>query len=127
VENKIYDGWDDTSKGLVDYTLYSNDCITPIFKSVKLENRVIYLTTTDINISNLKIYPNPTSRILYIQGTNNINNIKIYNYLGKLVFDKNFGFNKKIQLDLSNINPGIYFIELHQDSGIRKEKLIKIK
>ena len=129
VEDKIYDGWDNSNKGLVDYTLYMDNCMTPIFKSVKLENRVIYFKT-GISISEksgLYIYPNPTRGILIIQGANNISNVKIYSYSGILLINQNFDYNEKIEINLSDLNSGIYFIELYQDGKTRKEKIIKVK
>lgn len=59
VENKIFDGWDDQSYGLVDYMLYSNNCEIPIYKTIKLEHRVAYFIVQSVEdeLYNLKHIP----------------------------------------------------------------------
>src|SRR5205085_13628 len=43
IENKIYDGFDDNSKGLVNYSIYTDDCATLTRDIDKTAPRTIYL------------------------------------------------------------------------------------
>ena len=62
------------------------------------------------NINNLKIYPNPSSDFLTIQSNNLINPISIYDITGKLII-QNIGNAKEINIDISNLRSGLYFIK----------------
>jgi len=65
IETKIYDGLDDSSFGLIDYTLFDEDCFTPVYKTDKLQNKIIYLSIEkDTQTGSFKLYPNPTKNDL---------------------------------------------------------------
>tara|TARA_B110000037_G_scaffold56318_1_gene68834 strand:- start:1212 stop:2372 length:1161 start_codon:yes stop_codon:yes gene_type:complete len=69
------------------------------------------VTGTDYqNVNNLKIYPNPSSDFLTIQSNNLINPISIYDITGKLII-QNIGNAKEINIDISNLRSGLYFIK----------------
>ena len=69
------------------------------------------VTGTDLqNLNNLKIYPNPSSDFLTIQSNNLINPISIYDITGKLII-QNMGNSKEINIDISNLNSGLYIIK----------------
>ena len=76
----------------------------------------------DTAVENLKItpdfklYPNPLKDVLHIETVENIYEIKIFDTLGKEVYD---GKNEKM-IDTSNFSKGIYFVQLTFNHGIRK-------
>ncbi len=73
--------------------------------------------------SNLfNIYPNPSNGILFIEARN-IQTIEIIDITGKVVKQIQETSNK-IQIDLSNIHKGIYFIKIKTEKGIVTEKII---
>ena len=84
----------------------------------------------DLNVSNnqlnleINIYPNPVKNILQVENNANIviNNIEIFTLLGKQVKKETTNFS---QLNLSNINQGIYFIKINTDKGMLTKKIIK--
>ena len=75
----------------------------------------------EIDATNLiQVYPNPTSGFVTLRLENtllkNIHSIKLYNSNSVLVKSIN-PKNKNIQLDLSNMASGIYFIHIHVKEG----------
>ncbi len=64
------------------------------------------------------IYPNPSSGKIIISNTQNITTLCVYSSTGKLVhnLENNTKFDN-LELDLSNINNGIYFIHFLTESG----------
>lgn len=64
------------------------------------------------------IYPNPSSGKIIISNTQNITTLGVYSSTGKLVYnlENNIKFDN-LELDLSNINNGIYFIHFLTESG----------
>ncbi|AUP79664.1 T9SS type A sorting domain-containing protein [Flavivirga eckloniae] len=68
------------------------------------------LSTEDFKTeaSNIIIYPNPTADIINIESKSDLNTLEIYDIIGKKV--SSYG-NKKA-INISSLNPGIYFLKL---------------
>jgi hypothetical protein len=69
-----------------------------------------------------KIYPNPSSQFLNIEGRQDlINQIKVYEIQGKELFvTQNFS-----QIDISHLTTGVYFVELQLANSKVIKRLIK--
>ena len=74
----------------------------------------------DFEESELQIFPNPSTGIVNIETSIKIDYIKIYDYTGKTVRIIN---GKTSQIDLSNVNKGIYFIEI---ANTEKKSIVKL-
>jgi hypothetical protein len=73
-------------------------------------------------IPNINLYPNPVNRILNINSNGlNVDDLKIYDVFGKLVF---FKAKPAKLIDLSELENGIYFVVLNTKQGVIKEKII---
>lgn len=72
------------------------------------------------NKSSIKLYPNPTTGIIYINAEN-ITNIAIYSIDGKLI--QTIGNSSEI--DLSQFQNGVYLISIETVEGCFIEKIIK--
>lgn len=83
-------------------------------------------TTTGINensLSKISIYPNPTTASLIIENkTHTINAISILDTKGRVI--KTAAKNTKT-IDVANMPKGIYFLQIHTDSGLVNKKFIK--
>ncbi|MCZ2130963.1 MAG: T9SS type A sorting domain-containing protein [Bacteroidia bacterium] len=66
----------------------------------------------------IKIYPNPAHQFIEISNANNtnINNIKIYNLLGGLIFEHSCN-KSTISLDVRDYTESVYFMEIDLDNG----------
>jgi len=82
------------------------------------------LDTNIFDRKSLKIYPNPTDRQLTISYPENLNQIDIYNSVGQLILSKNPA-QAEIKIDVSNLNPGVYFIKLSLGYQTTTAKFIK--
>ena len=69
------------------------------------------------------IYPNPTTNSFTILSKENIENITIYDYSGKLVFESNNRNISVVNLPTSLSN-GIYFVRLKANNQIKTAKII---
>ncbi|WP_313386633.1 T9SS type A sorting domain-containing protein [Chishuiella sp.] len=86
------------------------------------EQSVDNLSTNDITIKDLKIYPNPTRDFINIQSTKTIKNMNIYNLSGQKVMSQS---NSKT-VNVHSLNRGIYIVEITLEDGQTvKTKLIK--
>jgi len=104
---------------------------------VKENGNLIYQNTnysecfylTDINTGQLNnttknIYPNPAKNILHISiNNNNLNiNVKLYNSLGKVVYNEDF--TNQSTINTSKFSSGIYFLKLTNAKKSIVEKII---
>ena len=87
-------------------------------------------TNNLINTTNINIYPNPSTEITTIQLTSLKSqkiNITITDILGKTVFSETKTINEGINIEkinITNLNTGIYSLDIHMDSNIISNKLI---
>jgi hypothetical protein len=75
-------------------------------------------------MNSIKLSPNPVTDILNIENEFQINSIKVYNQLGQMVFGKEIN-NNNTQLELSNINSGIYNVLIETEKGTFNHKIVK--
>jgi len=91
---------------------------------------LISITTSIYNnqkeLSNIKLYPNPTKGIVTLEWTEKIeiNSIEIYDSFGKLIERKLINqLDKKLQIDLRNNAKGLYFFRVKTSNG---DSIIKV-
>ncbi|HKR04167.1 MAG TPA: T9SS type A sorting domain-containing protein [Bacteroidia bacterium] len=82
--------------------------------------------TEEISHSNdeLTIYPNPVKDELKINFKNKIEEIKIFDVLGKEIYKKQFS-NSNLQIPTSGFMKGIYFIEINNSKDTFRKKFLK--
>lgn len=89
----------------------ANGCnsTTVLTQSVSACTNVIQLTESS---SGLQVYPNPFSSIVNIQLNSEVLpcEMKVYNVIGELVY-KEMIEKEKVEVDLHQLSPGIYFIK----------------
>ena len=69
---------------------------------------------------NVLVYPNPSSNLIYISGIENINNVKIYSSIGKLMLES-----QEKTIDISKINNGHYTVVVETENDLVRTVLIK--
>ena len=112
----IYRSLDDVSSLRDESVLFANFSIeeTPTLSLKELQQSAPLIT----------IYPNPTKTQFHIKEKvpNSFNSIKIIDNLGRIISSQK---NLSYPIDISNLNKGLYFIELKKDTKtISIEKLI---
>jgi serine protease AprX len=84
------------------------------------------LANEDFSISNVSVYPNPTNDILNVSSLNNeINNYSIFDLQGRKVYSNKVNNLNNFSLDITNLNSGIYIIELYSENGKYSQKIVK--
>jgi len=106
-----------------DYAAFTGKDVTPgnpIELNPDLSNCTV-LEIEENELSNVRIFPNPTSEILTIQTEQFIDRIEIYNALGNLILNKSNSKN----INLKNISSGLYIIKIHSEETYFSKKIIK--
>ncbi len=91
--------------------------------------QLIYVSPTGIeslHTNVIKIFPNPANNLLNIDLNNSKHRttIRIYNNLGILVLEKSTNKQAVIQLNVSLLKTGIYFIRIESGTKLSNKKLI---
>jgi ligand-binding sensor domain-containing protein len=77
-----------------------------------------------ISISNVEVFPNPSSGIITISCDENLKNIEIYNVLGSLIQSEKIHFQNEIAINLSHLSSGIYHLVLRNENLVLNQKII---
>jgi len=80
-----------------------------------------YLSTPELSIDDVSIYPNPTNGLVKIESETFINEIELYNMEGKLLFTER----NSSTIDLSSFDNGVYIIRTRQDDIVSNHRVIK--
>jgi hypothetical protein len=84
------------------------------------------ISVEENDIASFSLYPNPTTEFVNVELGSNINgnaNLEIYNLKGQLVMSENL--NQKINtIEVSNLNKGLYILNIQSEQGKSSEKLI---
>ncbi len=82
------------------------------------------LSTEDVDQSTAVVYPNPTSDFINITDNIEYKSINVYAYNGAKIISKELDGSK---IDIRNLAPGIYFIELLGQKGetVSRHKILK--
>lgn len=87
------------------------------------------LSAEAFSSTSVKVYPNPADHILNIQslsGSIGKANLKIYDLNGRLVSNQPLDFNELQQIDVSQLQSGIYLLKLENSAvNISKKLIIK--
>jgi hypothetical protein len=124
IEDKILDGWDSSSYGLVDYTIFANNCQSPVLKTIKSTMQVIYFTDVREQLTgDVFLYPNPAQNKLYIKNINSRNlHMEILDLSGQIVLSS-----EKDIVDISGLKSGVYLVRIKVDNNILISRLTVIK
>lgn len=77
------------------------------------------------NISPIKVYPNPVSNVLNIDGITNSGNVQIMNIEGKVLLSKETEEKTILTFDIANLKPGVYIVNLNHSIGNEKIRFYK--
>jgi hypothetical protein len=84
------------------------------------------LSSDNFFAENLKIYPNPAENTVTLNShTSLIERVTLTDLNGRVVLSKNINALQDIQLNISNLNTGLYFISVQTDKGIGTSKIVK--
>ncbi len=98
---------------------------TIIWGGEPAEDRWDILSINNNQLTNLTVYPNPTEDVLWIQNSTIVNDgiIKIYDLLGREVFQDSFITDKK-QINTTSFSKGIYLLKIVSGNSEVVKKVI---
>jgi hypothetical protein len=81
-----------------------------------------------ISEDDVAVYPNPSTGLVNVSFKGDVQSIvavSAYNTIGEIVFemDKQDGINKLLQIDFSEYQPGVYYLNVKTDDGVILKKV----
>ena len=118
VDLSAYDGLDNLVLAFVNIGGYG--------QALYLDNILVEssetLSVANNNIENdLKVFPNPTSDMLTIKTSYDIDKVELYDMLGKRVMKKT----NSSELNLNSLSDGIYLLEIYINNVRTVKRIIK--
>lgn len=84
-----------------------------------------WLSTMELNPEiSIDVYPNPSSGMVTISSSQNLEFIKVYDYMGRLVYSEKTPNSKSHEINLSFLKSGNYLIESISGNLISREKFV---
>ena len=80
----------------------------------------------DSNSTSFAIYPNPTTGMVHIKGTEP-GQINVFNAFGQLLISQTANGNEQEIIDISNLPNGLYLIEIIGQKDVATKQIIKIQ
>lgn len=84
----------------------------------------IFLGINDLDISNLKVYPNPTKDLVYISYKENIDRVEVFSMIGQRILDVNSN-DSEVSIDMSNFASGTYMLKVFVGDDSQLVKVVK--
>ncbi len=95
------------------------------FDNITLKGVDINLTTEGVHFTGIQIYPNPFDNYLNIINNQNIQQVMVYDMLGKLIFNQKNINNNKAVLDLNQLTQGVYLLKIYSENSVKTHKIVK--
>jgi hypothetical protein len=111
----------DTFTGFADIYFDFN---APIRTNTAFTEIVENLSTPSFNTLDFRIFPNPTEGLLNIQSNSTIDSIEVSDIRGRKLLTKRFS-KTDVEIDLSALENGIYFIKIQSGNSTETKKIIK--
>ena len=77
-----------------------------------------------LNLSEIKVYPNPVNDRLNLSSTNEISNMSVYNLFGQEVLREAVNSND-LSVDISNLKSGLYLVKISINDTVKTFKIVK--
>ena len=114
IEAKIYDGYDDITRGLLNFAVYDTSCTTQLYRVLKVN---ILGDTKNAQLA-LSAYPNPVADVLVIEGLNSGDRVQVRSAVGQLI-GVHVADQPELRLKAQTWPSGLYLIQVEGRMALR--------
>lgn len=111
-----------TSAGEYVVTLTATKCDTTSVSQQTINTSILDAHTVGFEELTLRLYPNPVGDKLFVECTEKILRLELYDVLGRLL---KINTNETTTMDLSAQKTDVYFVKVITENGLKVEKVIK--
>jgi hypothetical protein len=121
--------WADDGKGIVYIMapdigiIAGEDHFHDDYREIVRHGKIITSTVDDKFNLNIEIFPNPTSDFIHFKTSSELHsyNVRLYNFKSEVLFSKTMDLGDG--LDVSDLPPGVYVLQLENDNSTKIQKL----
>lgn len=114
IELSIIDGYDDISKGLINYDVYDVTCSNITKTVLKFSDQGPASSDELASLSSIQVFPNPFQNEITIQSNSKINHLQLFSLEGRLILElKNLDTTIQM-LNFQELEKGIYTLIINQ-------------
>lgn len=117
IDAKIYDGYDDFRRGLINFAVYDSACVTQLQKVIKVN---LALGTELSNYDKVELYPNPFTTEISIRNFDGADEMWIVNDLAGRVVAEISVSQSTTQINMDFLQPGVYILRNSQGTFFKK-------
>ncbi|MEY5044743.1 MAG: hypothetical protein RJA19_1970 [Bacteroidota bacterium] len=114
IEAKIYDGYDDITRGLLNFAVYDTSCTTQLYRVLKVN---ILGDTKDAQLA-LSAYPNPVADVLVIEGLKSGDQVQVRSAVGQLIA-ASVAQGEELRIIAQTWPDGLYLIQVNNQTVLK--------
>lgn len=120
IDAKLFDGYDDITKGLFNFSVYDTTCSTVLEVIEKTYIAGTQLSTKD-KVASVKLYPNPGNNFFTASSSLPIQQIRILDVTGKVVLSES----NRETIYTESLKTGIYTVMIQTKTGTQALRWVK--
>ena len=97
-------------------------CESPVETNI-VEVQFPAVGISDPGANSIVLYPNPSSDVVNISSTAEVNTVEVMNYVGQPVYQATHVNSKTTRINVSTLRSGVYFVKVTTSEGIRTTKI----
>ena len=82
------------------------------------------LKRSEVPRNAVRVYPNPSSDIIFISGEASLRRITVFDILGRRAFTKEYGGEINTKIDMEGLSKGWYMLQIQTDAGMTVAKVL---
>jgi hypothetical protein len=122
IEEKILDGYDDITKGLISYAIFDTTCTIILDMVYKLPNTSVIESPAKTEII---IFPNPVSDLLNVSNNGNFSLIEMFDIQGQMHISSKLADGSN-QIIVTSLPAGVYICRF-TSAGLNTQQVLMIK
>ena len=107
------------------YLIYFYDNATPLYPPIEFTKEPAGMNNTIAATINATTYPNPVSDVLNITAATAIRRVDVYGITGTQVASHSGNDSQSMQIDMSHLAAGAYFVRIATENGTETVKIMK--
>lgn len=108
--------------GTTGNTVATNYTIDNYKSKASATDQLLGLDDVELGIANFSLFPNPANNVITLTTDTSIKDITVFNNLGQLVLTKRSNFSQTNEIDISNLNSGLYIMNINSENGRKMTK-----
>jgi len=114
--------WNNASNDIENVSFTMNNIskayIEKIYPTEDGQFSIVNITKSTVRENTITIYPNPAEDVINISCSNQINEVRIFNFVGQIIYQGN-----NSTINTSNFKSGVYIIKVETDESSTTEKI----